>query len=91
MKYVFKASKQFWKAFHNLPAPQQKKAKDAFKVFRNDPFDVRLRTHKINSLSARYKRTVFSVSVEGDLRSVFFLDGNIVYSVDIGTHAIYGK
>jgi hypothetical protein len=29
------------------------------------------------------------VEVEGDLRAIFFIDGDLVVTVDIGTHEIY--
>ncbi len=58
-------------------------------MFKQNPFDPLLRSHKIHNLSARYKVTIYAVEIEGDLRSLFYLDGNTVWSVNIGTHAIY--
>ena len=58
-------------------------------VFKKDPFDARLRTHKIHRLSATYGRTIYAVEIEGDLRSTFYLDGETVISLIIGTHEIY--
>ena len=89
MKYRFRAARSFWKSFAKLPAQQQDAARTVFKIFKEDPFDPRLRTHKINSLSAYYKRTIYAVRIEGDLRAVFFLEGDMVFTVDIGSHAIY--
>jgi hypothetical protein len=57
--------------------------------FRNNPFDPRLRPHKIQYLSVIYGRTIYAVDIENDLRSTFYLDGDSIISVDIGTHAIY--
>ena len=54
-----------------------------------NPFDPRLRTRKIHSLSALYKRTIYSATVEKGLRVVFFADGGTIFTVDIGTHDIY--
>jgi mRNA-degrading endonuclease YafQ of YafQ-DinJ toxin-antitoxin module len=48
-----------------------------------------LRPHKIHGLSAEYGVTIYSASIEGDLRVVFYVEGDAVWSVDIGTHAIY--
>ena len=89
MTYEFKASPTFWKAFHALPLAQQEKARTVFKIFRANPFDPSLRVHKINKLSARYGCTILAVEIGGDLRSVFYRDGNRIISVDIGTHDIY--
>ena len=35
------------------------------------------------------RQTVHAVVVEGDLRVVFYLDGNNVVTFNIGTHDIY--
>jgi len=34
-------------------------------------------------------RQVHAVCIESDLRAVFYIEGDTVWSVDIGTHAIY--
>lgn len=89
MQRRYRATPQFWRSYRKLTESQQASAKAAWKIFKADPFDARLRTHKIASLSARAGRTVYSVSIEGDLRAVFYLDGADCVSIDIGTHAIY--
>ncbi len=89
MTYNFRAAEQFWKSFHALPDIQKESTREAWQVFKLDPFDPRLRTHKIHSLTALYKRTIYSVTVESDLRVVFFIEGNTIFTVDIGTHDIY--
>ncbi len=48
-----------------------------------------LRTHKIHRVSAKLERSVYSVWIEADLRVLFYLDGNIVVSIEVGTHSIY--
>lgn len=90
MTYIFKASPQFWRSFKKLPAGQQKSAKDVFQnTFKKDPFHPSLRTHKIEKLSARYKRTILSATIEGNLRTVFYREGSVIKTVDIGDHDIY--
>ena len=89
MKYRFKATPSFRKALGKLTAAQKESAARAFAIFKADPFDPRLRTHKIHGLSVRFGRTIYSVWVEADLRAVFYLDGDLVVSVDIGSHSIY--
>ena len=89
MKFRFKASRLFWKNLTKLPEPQQVSAKAAFKIFKANPFDPRLRSHKINSLSAYYGKTIYAAEIEGDLRAAFYLAGETVFTVDIGSHAIY--
>lgn len=85
----YRATPQFWRSYRKLTDKQMESARLTWKIFKADPFDPRLRTHRIASLSARFGRTIHSVWIEGDLRAVFYLDGADVVSVDIGTHAIY--
>ena len=53
--------------------------------------DPRLRTHKIHRLSAHYGRIIYAVEIEADLRAVFYIDGDRVITVDIGTHDVYKR
>jgi mRNA-degrading endonuclease YafQ of YafQ-DinJ toxin-antitoxin module len=88
-KYEFKRTAQFKKSFDALNPAQQEATKAAFKKFKLNPFDPSLRPHKINRLSALRRRVVRSITIEGDLRAVFTIDGNKIISEDIGTHDIY--
>ena len=89
MSYQFKATETFWQNFHSLPTPQKESVRHAWQIFKQNPFDPRLRPHKIHSLSARYKKTIYSAVIEDDLRVVFYVEANTVWTVDIGTHALY--
>jgi mRNA-degrading endonuclease YafQ of YafQ-DinJ toxin-antitoxin module len=89
VKYRFRSAKSFRRALAGLNPKQKQAAKAAFRIFKGNPFDPRLRAHKIHKLSAAHGKTVYSAFIEADLRAVFYLDGNTVWSVDIGTHAIY--
>jgi hypothetical protein len=89
MKYKFQASENFWKKFYRLSSSQKESVRLVWAIFKENPFDSRLGTHRINSLSVHYKRTIYSVVIESDLRTVFYLEGVTVWTVDIGTHAIY--
>jgi mRNA-degrading endonuclease RelE of RelBE toxin-antitoxin system len=88
--YIFKATPEFFEALNALPPEQQAIACEKFKVFQKDPFDPCLGTHRIRRLSSLYKTTIWSVRVMNDLRSIFRIDGNVVTSIDIGNHDIYG-
>jgi len=83
VKYKFKTLPSFRKSLAKLSAAQKGSAKKAFALFRRDPFDPRLRTHKIHHLSALYKKTIYAVGIEGDLRSIFLLDGSRMSSASI--------
>jgi hypothetical protein len=90
LKYRYQASETFWREFYRLPAKQKEAVRQVWDIFRQDPFAPSLGVHKIHSLSSLYKKTVHSVVIEKDLRAVFYLEDDTVYTVDIGTHAIYG-
>jgi mRNA-degrading endonuclease YafQ of YafQ-DinJ toxin-antitoxin module len=89
MKYRFRATRTFWRSFGKLPIQQQRTAREAFTIFKENPFDPRLRSHKIHKLSARYGRIIYSAEMEADLRVVFYVEGNTVVTVDIGSHDLY--
>ncbi len=89
MKYRFTAIDSFWEEFYALSPAQKESTRRAWAIFKANPFDPRLRPHKIHRLSSQYGRTIYAVDIEGDLRAVFYLDKDLVVTVDIGTHAIY--
>ena len=89
MKYLFKPTQRFWESFYALPSDQKDSTRRAWKIFKENPFDSRLRPHKIHKLSARYGRTIYAVEIEADLRVVFYLEADVVVTVDIGAHTIY--
>lgn len=87
--YRYRAVPAFWESFRKLSREQQADAKSAFRLFLANPFDPRLRTHKIHSLSGRAGRTIYAVEIAANLRSLFFIRGDEIVSFDIGTHAVY--
>jgi len=89
LKYNYKASETFWKSFYQLSASQKASARYAWEIFKHNPFDPRLKVHKIHYLSAQANRTVYSVRIEDNLRSVFFISDDTVFTFDIGTHDVY--
>jgi len=78
MKYRFGAARSFWRSWSRLPEVQQRAARQAFGIFKADPFDPRLRAHKIHKLSAQYGRTIYAVDIAGDLRATFYIEGETV-------------
>ena len=89
MKYRFRAAERFWTSFYRLPSAQKESARVAWKIFKENPFDPRLRTHKIQRLSAHYGRIIYAAEIEGDLRLLFYLEGETIVSLIIGTHDLY--
>jgi hypothetical protein len=89
LNFKFKRSPAFRAAFDDLNDAQKNAANEAYKVFKKNPFDPSLRVHKINRLTSLYGSTVLSVTIQGNLRAVFTIEGSDVISLDIGTHDIY--
>ena len=89
MAYKYKASETSWRSFYALSPGEKLSVRTAWEIFRVDPFDPRLKTHKIHALSGREGRTIWSASIESDLRVIFYIEGSVVFTVDIGSHAIY--
>jgi hypothetical protein len=87
--YRYVAQPQFWRNFKKLPPEQWASVRRVWQIFKLNPFDPRLGTHKIHGLSAIFGRTVYAVVVEGDLRVTFYIDGDTVVTTNIGTHSIY--
>jgi hypothetical protein len=79
----------FWERFYDLSPRQKENVRWAWQIFKRNPFDPRLRTHSIHQLSARYKHTIYSVVVEGNLRVIFRIDGETLTTLDVGTHDLY--
>ena len=71
MKYRYRATETFWENFYRLSPSQKEYARQAWEIFKQNPFDARLRPHKIHRLSSIMKRTVHAVVIKGDLRVVF--------------------
>ncbi|MGA2139909.1 MAG: hypothetical protein ABSH14_13715 [Verrucomicrobiia bacterium] len=89
MSYRYRATERFWTNFYRLSPSQKEATRAAWKIFKVNPFDPRLRPHKIQRLSGHYGRTIHAIEIEGDLRSIFCVEGDTVISLTIGTHAIY--
>jgi mRNA-degrading endonuclease YafQ of YafQ-DinJ toxin-antitoxin module len=85
----FRVVENFWERFYDLRPEQKASVRRAWTIFKVDPFDRRLRAHKIHKLSAEYGATIYSAVIEADLRIVFRIDGDTITTLDIGTHAIY--
>ena len=89
MPYNYKAPPEFWRAFKKLDPGQQEAANQKLAIFKDNPFDSRLKTHRICRLSSVMRKTVYAVVILDDLRAVFYIDGSDVVSFGIGTHKIY--
>jgi len=89
MSYRYRATERFWTNFYRLAPAQKESARRAWTIFKENPFDPRLRPHKIHRLSAHYGRIIYAIEIEGDLRCTFYVEGDTVVSLTIGTHDVY--
>ena len=89
MSYRYKAAEEYWKNFHELPSKQKESVRKAWKVFKNDPFHPSLKAHKIHKLSSEARHTIYSVVVEANLRVIFMIQEDLVYTLDVGNHDVY--
>ena len=81
-------SPEFARRYKKLSLEVQKKAEEKETIFRNNPFDPWLNTHKLHgSLSA-----FWAFSVDQQYRIIFvFLEAGLVKFCAIGDHSIYEK
>ena len=76
----------FIKVYKNLPEEIKLSGKQKEEIFKINPFDSRLKTHKLKGKFKDY----WAYSVNYQYRIMFkFIDDNTVLYYDIGTHDIY--
>jgi addiction module RelE/StbE family toxin len=81
-----KYSPTFFKALKKFPKSQLKFLALKEKIFLEDPFDPRLKTHKLRGELKNH----YSFSVSYHWRIVFhFQDENTIIFDTVGTHAVY--
>jgi len=79
-------SSKFNKSYRKIPQIIKILAEKKEKVFIKDPFDKRLKTHKLHDDFEGF----WSFWINKSYRIVFdFHDNNIVRFYDIGTHEVY--
>lgn len=79
-------SSHFAKAFKALPERFKEQAIQKEKIFREDCFDARLKTHKLKGQLKEY----WSFSINHSYRILFeFREEGEVSFIDVGTHSIY--
>jgi len=74
--------------YRKLPIEIKEKAKKKEKIFRKNPFDSRLRTHKLRGRLDEF----WAFSIDFRCRIIFkFQDSNKVRFYIIGDHSLYSK
>ncbi|MFH1979241.1 MAG: type II toxin-antitoxin system mRNA interferase toxin, RelE/StbE family [Patescibacteria group bacterium] len=76
-------SSHFKRKYKKLLKSVKEKAKKQELIFKNNPFDSRLATHKLHGI----KKDEWAYSVNSSYRITFvFLEDNKILYTDIGTH-----
>jgi addiction module RelE/StbE family toxin len=80
-------SSKFAKEYKKLPKKVKDQAKKKEKIFREDPFDKRLKTHKLSGKLHDFH----SFSIDYQHRIIFeFREKDIIWFHSVGIHEIYG-
>jgi len=75
----------FQKEYRTLPEHIQRLAEKKESIFRKNPFDRRLKTHKLHGGLV----TFYSWSINQQYRILFRILNNTVRFLSVGTHDIY--
>ncbi len=83
---LIRTSSRFRKSYKKLPKNIKDKATEKERIFRTNPFDARLDTHKLHGKYKEY----WAFTIADQYRIMFtFAESNTVDFIDIGTHEIY--
>lgn len=79
-------SPKFRRQYKKLPSEVKDRAEKREVMFRKDPFNLRLKTHKLHGSQEGF----MSFSVDFSYRIIFeFVNSDTVIFYEIGTHDIY--
>ena len=79
-------SRKFAREYRKLPLRIKKIAERKEQIFRKDPFDPRLKTHKLKGSLKGF----LSFSIDRKYRIIFeFINRNTVWFHSVGEHSIY--
>lgn len=79
-------TERFRKALKQLPQHVQRQARQAYRLFKQDPYHPRLHFKQVHPA-----RPIYSVRISRDYRAVGIREGNVVIWFWIGIHAEYDK
>ena len=77
---------KFEKQYERLPLNIQLLAEEREEIFRNNPSDARLRTHKLHGREKEARS--FSINQKYRIKFIFIRDDEVLFT-GIGTHDIY--
>jgi hypothetical protein len=77
-----RATRRFWKAFEQLPAPVERTKRQAFKIFSRNPHHSSLKFKRVHS-----NKEIYSVRVGLGYRALAVREGTVMIWYWIGSHA----
>lgn len=84
--YIIKYSPTFLRSYKKLPDHIKKLVEEKESIIRQNPFDVNLRTHKLQGKWRQF----WALSINFKYRLIFTFEGDkILLLIDTGTHDIY--
>tara|TARA_Y100000031_G_scaffold155572_1_gene206747 strand:- start:256 stop:519 length:264 start_codon:yes stop_codon:yes gene_type:complete len=86
MAQAIKTTASFDRRYKKLPRKIKDKAKEKENIFRNNPFDHRLRTHKLHGKEK--EMWAFWIDYKYRIKFVFLGEGEVLL-LDVGTHDMY--
>ncbi|MEK7651578.1 MAG: type II toxin-antitoxin system mRNA interferase toxin, RelE/StbE family [Patescibacteria group bacterium] len=81
-----RTSSRFERHYKKLPTRVKEAAKEKEKIFRKDPFDSRLDTHKLHGKEREV--WAFSIAKSYRIKFIFLREGTVLF-LEAGTHDIY--
>ena len=79
-------SSKFAREYKKLPQNVKDQAEKAELLFRQDPFNPQLKTHKLKGILSRY----YSFSIDKNYRIIFeFQTAKIIWFLSVRNHSIY--
>jgi hypothetical protein len=84
-----KLNKSFRKLLAQLPVSVQEQAKEAYKVWQDNPYHPSLKFKRVQVKGVGSKQVVYSARISRDYRAMGKLVGNCMYWYWIGKHNEY--
>ncbi len=76
----------FWELFHDLPPEIQRKASEAYRLWRANPFAGSLRFKRVSETEP-----IYSVRIGRKYRALGLLEGDTIHWYFIGSHDEYER
>ena len=80
------ANEKFWKAFENLPAQIQRKAREAYRLWQENPYHRSLQFKQIHP-----RKPIYSVRIGIGWRTVGVKENDTMVWFWLGSHEEYNK